>query len=390
MSTLNAIQFIPTTQKANTPINYKGVDDTTTAAQFALLKAGQVGTDGILAGVSARFGDYGVVLATDGAGNYKLRRYSDLTGNIADAYKVDSTYGLLDHFGSPGGYKSVVVEDNLGAPADETVGGVHAAITMPGTASATGIHAAITLTTATQTITTGITDPAGLIPTIVGNDTDMVGPVIFAYTDLAGTARTLTLQLNGTTTVVPTLDMIPYGVDTIQSITVAPYTVDSSETVSVGTKGLVVISGFTQPDFPRAFSITGSASGINTVQSWLGTDVEGTTILDSATANGTATVAGTKAMKTVISVAIAPKTNSSGDTISLDTTDILGLNHRMDTDAVFWTNFGNTREATRPTVTFDGTNISGNTVLLNSDLDGSKTVVVCYMRSDAPLEFDRL
>jgi len=382
------IQFIPKSQTFNSPVSYAGASDTVTTAQSVLLLAGKAGTDGLVNGVVARYVDYGVVIDTDAAGNFKLRRYSDFSGNPADADRVDATYGLLGHSGSPGGYLEALVGGyNLGAPNAEATNAILAATTMPAAASATGILAATALTASAQTITTGITNPSGLVPTIVGNDTDMGGNVIITYTDLNGVSGlTLQLALNGTTTVVPTLDQIPTGVHTIESIYLPPYSVDASETVSVGTKGLVVIAGLTNPDVPRVASITGSATGIVSVQEVLGLDANGAMVHDSITANGTTTVNGVKALATTTAVLIGPL-NATGNTMAFGLSDILGLPYRMDHDGFLQASFGNTHEATRATVTFDGVNLCGNTVLLNSSMDGSTSVTVDFIRSDAPVGF---
>lgn len=390
MSLTKAMVFIPKGQKGNFLQTYQGVDDTTNDAQWALIKAGRAGTDGVLDGVICSYGDYGKCLGFDAAGNAILQRAVDSQGNqIVD----NGVIGLIDHFGAPGGFKDALVSNQnggyLGAPLDDTTTALHAAITMPAADSTTGIHAAIALTAAVQVVALSATG-LSCLPTITGNASGILGPVTLVGTDLQDDPFEVTLNLSGSSTIAATLRDLPYGVKTVTQVTLPPQTHAGTDTVALGKSGLVTITGFTQPDVPRVPSATSNASGITGSEQIMGEDSEGTLVLNTIALVDATTVNGTNAIATILSVFTPQKTNSSGDTVAIGTTDILGLPYRMDHDALIGAQFGTTHEATRPTVTYDGTNLCGNTVLLNTDLDGSHQVIVDFIRCDAPLEFDRM
>ncbi len=131
-----------------------------------------------------------------------------------------------------------------------------------------------------------------------------------------------------------------------------------------------VTSGFTQPSVARALSITGNAVGINGDVVIEGTNIRGATITETITANGTSTVAGTKAFQTVTSVTF-PARNNSGDTIAVGFTEKIGLPSTLAHNTVLFAFLGNTKEGTAPTVTVSSSAIESNTVDLNSALNGS-------------------
>jgi len=99
----------------------------------------------------------------------------------------------------------------------------------PAAVSTTAVHAAVALGTATQVVTTGITNPD--VPrtlTITGNQSGIAGTVTLAGTDAAGGTISDALVLSGTATV--------EGVRafrTVSSITL-PAKTNSGDEVSVG------------------------------------------------------------------------------------------------------------------------------------------------------------
>lgn len=135
-----------------------------------------------------------------------------------------------------------------------------------------------------------------------------------------------------------------------------------------------VNAGITNPDVPRNVSITGNQAGINGTVVVNGTDAEDKAITENIVANGAATVVGNKAFKTVTSI-VFPTRNGAGDTISVGRGSKLGLGARLKRDTLREAYLNGVREAVRPTVAFDQTNLSGNTVQLASALNGTSVVV---------------
>lgn len=142
----------------------------------------------------------------------------------------------------------------------------------------------------------------------------------------------------------------------------------------------IVTTAITNPDVPRNLTITGSASGITGNVVIAGTDAEGVALTETIAASGTGTVVGAKAFKTVTSITVPAKTNSSGDTIAIGTGAKLGLGHRLSRDSVLRAFLAGVKEGTAPTVVFSSTSISGNTVALSSAL-GATAVIIDYYRS---------
>lgn len=379
MSLLKAIQFIPVNQKGNAVQSCQITDDATMDTQFALIKAGKAGTAGALDGVICKWGQYGVVLNQTVAG---VSQTTDAAGNFILG-------SVTDHFGNPGGVKSALVAGfNLGAPAlaDDDI--VHAAITNPSADSTTAVHAAITLTTSSQTVSTGITNPSGRLPSITGGASGQAGPVTLNGLDLNGDAASVTLLLSGTSTVKATLQDLPYGLDTVTSIVVPPYTNNGSDTVAVGYGDLVVVSSITDPDVPQLLTVKGAEADQTQVIKFYGTDYDDEPLFGQATSNGTSAANSNYAFKSVLSIAV-PAQNDAGETTKIGTSNCIGLPYRMDHIAVLAAQLGTAHEGTYPTVTYDGTVLAGNTILLSFALDGAKSVVVDFIRCDAPLEFDR-
>jgi len=87
--------------------------------------------------------------------------------------------------------------------------------------------------------------------------------------------------------------------------------------VTLGAAGQTVTTAISNPDVPRTLSITGNAAGIAGNVVIVGRDIAGASCTDTIALNGTATVAGAKAFRTVTSIALPAKTNGSGDAVSV-------------------------------------------------------------------------
>ena len=144
-----------------------------------------------------------------------------------------------------------------------------------------------------------------------------------------------------------------------------------------------VTTGLTNPDVPRNVTATagGTAGDIKAIQVVVhGTDINDQVIsetLPAFTVNSTGTVVGSKAFKTVTSVDI-PAHDGTGATTAIGTGTKLGLNTRLSRNSTVAAFLGRVRETTAPTVVFDATNVSGNTVTLAGTLNGSAVIVDFY------------
>lgn len=150
-----------------------------------------------------------------------------------------------------------------------------------------------------------------------------------------------------------------------------------------------VVSGITNPDVPRALSVTvgGTATSVNTCSVVVtGLNVEGKTITESfvVSIGTTGTINGVKAFKTVSSVLI-PKQAGSGVTVAVGTRNLLGVNHRLfnqnTTVKVFSATAVNNNALTlqsQPTVVAHEVEIERNTVSPATTPDGTTFYVIAY------------
>ncbi|NLW89995.1 MAG: hypothetical protein GXY34_00115 [Syntrophomonadaceae bacterium] len=137
-----------------------------------------------------------------------------------------------------------------------------------------------------------------------------------------------------------------------------------------------VTTGFANPAVPRNITATvacDTAANIKAVQ----VKVTGTNYLDEVitedlpafTDNTAGTVIGNKAFKTVTKVEI-PAMDGAGVTVTIGFGDKLGLPKKLAHNTVLFAFLNNVKESTPPTVAVSATAIDGNTVDLNSALDG--------------------
>lgn len=151
----------------------------------------------------------------------------------------------------------------------------------------------------------------------------------------------------------------------------------------------VVTAGITQPDVPRALSLTvgGTAAGVQQSSVVItGTNVEGKVITESfvTTQGTTGTVNGVKAFKTVTSVAIPAQVGTSA-TFAVGTQNILGINHRLfknnSTVKVYsaTAHKGALTLQIPPTVVAHDSLVELNTVLPGTTPNGSTFLIICYV-----------
>lgn len=111
----------------------------------------------------------------------------------------------------------------------------------------------------------------------------------------------------------------------------------------------------------------------------VGTDIDDQVLLETIIPATNATVQGTQAFKTVVSVTgVAWVTDGTDDDIEVGFGELIGLPDYLLHDTVLFVLFNNVREGTHPTVTSSTTVLALNTVDLNSGLDGS-VVIIYYL-----------
>jgi len=146
-----------------------------------------------------------------------------------------------------------------------------------------------------------------------------------------------------------------------------------------------------QPDVTRTLTITPTGTTADVAACTItvtGTDFHGQTITDTFAflANASTVTAGTKAFKTVVSVAFPAACEDSpfGATWNVGYGEGLGLKRCLDSagHAVFSTVSG-AYEATRATVAVDAANIEGNTADFNGTMDGAADFEIFFLQNFA-------
>jgi len=86
-----------------------------------------------------------------------------------------------------------------------------------------------------------------------------------------------------------------------------------------------VTAGITAPDFPRLLSVTGGDGNVTGDVTIVGTNIRGESVTDTIASNGTNTVAGVVAFKSITSISLPVYAVADTETISVGITDKLGL-----------------------------------------------------------------
>lgn len=145
----------------------------------------------------------------------------------------------------------------------------------------------------------------------------------------------------------------------------------------------VITTGITQPSVPRNITATagGTAGDIKAIHVIIAgtnyTDEAITETLPAFTVDTAGTVTGSKAFKTITSITI-PAHDGTGATTAIGFGEKLGLPFKLPHNTVDKAFLNNVLEGTPPTVATSATAFEGNTVDLNSALNG--TVVDVYLK----------
>lgn len=144
-----------------------------------------------------------------------------------------------------------------------------------------------------------------------------------------------------------------------------------------GTASTVKTTGFTQPGCAKNVTATagGTAGDIKAVQ----VVVEGTNMADEVitetlpafTVDTAGTVSGNKAFKTITKVTV-PAMDGNGATVAIGFGEKLGLPYKLNHNTVLSSFRNNVLENTAATVNVSSTDLSLNTIDLNSALNGTQ------------------
>lgn len=180
--------------------------------------------------------------------------------------------------------------------------------------------------------------------------------------------------------------------ETNKKVSNASNTAVLSATSLSGAGATTIVDNITQPDVPRALSVTlgGTAGDIaaGTVVVH-GTNVEGKPITDTfiTTVDTANTITGNKAFKSITRVVVS-KQDGNGATVAVGTRNVLGLNHRLfrnnttvkvySATAVSISGYTGFALQAAPTVTANERDIELNTVVPATAPNGSTFLVIAY------------
>jgi len=265
-------------------------------------------------------------------------------------------------------------------------------------ANTTGIHAAVTDNGAQQVITTALANPffdTRITATAGGTAGDIKAiQVIIAGLDPSGASITETLPAFTVNTPGTVTGLKVFR--TVTSITIPAHD-GTGATTAVGYDGApiaavttgvhaavtddgteqTITTAITHLDVPRNITATsgGTAGDIKAIQVTInGTNRDGqviTEVLPVFTVNTPTTVAGAKAFKTVTSIVI-PAHDGTGATTAIGFGEVLGLSRIKKRKTLLATYLAEVLETTAAAELFDASNIEGNTIDLNSALNGTQ------------------
>jgi hypothetical protein len=264
----------------------------------------------------------------------------------------------------------------------------------PAAASSDAIKT-ITLGAAAQTITTGITNPDyPRALAVAGNAADIAGNVVIAGTNYAGEAITDTIALDGTTSKPGTK-----AFKTVTSITVPAQTHTPAQQVETATiVGTITTEGTATVTVTSALyegpvvmhvpvAVDDDASAVaEKIRAYIGPILADEFTVSGEGASVVLTAVAPAANDDTLNIAftngtcegLTPDATSdnttpgvAADTVTIGTTDILGLPYKLAHNTVLEAYLNNAKEAVAPTVTVSTSAVESNTVDLNSALNGS-------------------
>lgn len=138
-----------------------------------------------------------------------------------------------------------------------------------------------------------------------------------------------------------------------------------------------VTTAITNPDVPRIVTVKGNAGGIAGNVVITGTNINGAVITDTIALSGSSEVVGTKAFKTVTSIALPVETNAGTDTVSVGVGVKIGFPVIIsNTGLVIAKNFNGSVDAGTVTAS---TTVEGSIYAVAGTLDGVKNVDLYFL-----------
>jgi len=137
----------------------------------------------------------------------------------------------------------------------------------------------------------------------------------------------------------------------------------------------VVTTAITNPDIPRNLQILGNAAGIVGDVVFDGTDINDAALAETIVANGTNTVPGAKAFKTVTSITV-PARNAPGDTIAIGDGLLLGLKQALTAATQVTMTLVDRAVAAPGAIAVSSSAVASNTIdMSGATYNGSKRIV---------------
>jgi hypothetical protein len=273
----------------------------------------------------------------------------------------------------------------------------HVKIENPEAADDDQVHGLITLTSATQSVTTAITNPD--VPrnlNITGDHSGIAGNVVITGKNYRNETITETIALNGTATVAGTkaFKEVTSIALPIRSHTEAYQAESQTVTHKADSAGtlVVTVTASGMGSSPKAVDVAVALNdSINTVAGKIRTalgldeDVAEWFTVSGADENIILTVKAYQDNDSSMSIALTSadstgvtfgsSTNATAgvaqDKVKVGVGEILGLPYFLTHNTILKTYLNNVLEGTAPTVTMDSNEIEKNTIDLNSSLDGN-------------------
>jgi len=162
----------------------------------------------------------------------------------------------------------------------------------------------------------------------------------------------------------------------------APGADDVLSATALTTAVQTVSTGITNPDFPRVLSVTGGDGNVTGNVVIAGKNIRGESITDTIALNGTNTVDGVKAFKSVSSIQLPVYAVADTETVSVGISDKLGLQCIPWSTSVESEHSGNTADTGGAILTRDSDEIEKCLYNPTTECDASTDKMIHYLSED--------
>jgi hypothetical protein len=143
-----------------------------------------------------------------------------------------------------------------------------------------------------------------------------------------------------------------------------------------------ITSGITNPDFPRQLSVTGGDVNVTGNVVITGRNIRDEAITDTIALNGSSTVAGAKAFKSVSSIQLPVYAVADTETVSVGITDKLGLQEIPWSTSVESEHSANSADTGGAVLTRDASDIEKCFYDPTTECDASESKMISYLSED--------